>query len=404
MKKLIKTNNTKTLFALLFFSLFFFSAKLFSQQSLVKKNKIAVLCPLYLDSAFTDYSYNLGNNNMPQYILTGLDFYNGVMLAVDSLNKEHINAEVWIYDTKKKNTDINAILQSMKVLNFSLILASFTSPAEQKTVSDFSFANNIPVISVTYPNDAGITANPYFVMLNSTLKTHVTGIYNYTAQNFLYNKPIFVTKAGALESKIATDFKANDTLTKNHLQYRVMQLNNTVYFNDLKPYLDSNRQNTIICGSLNSDFALSLVKALGNNPQYKTTLIGMPNWDGMRKLLNNSFNNVNIVYSTAFNFDTTDAVVQTISTEYKAKFFARPSDLVYKGFYAMYRYTHLVNDYENELIGHLSDTSGQTKNGFLVQPVLITAQSMVPDYQENKNLFFVKKNKGVIVTITQLKK
>ena len=386
-----------------FFSFLLASVSLSAQEIQPKKNKIAVLCPLYLDSAFTGYTYNLGNNNMPQYILTGLDFYNGVMLAVDTLNKEHINAEVWVYDTKKKNTDISAILQSMKVLNFSLILASFTSPAEQKTVSDFSFANNIPVISVTYPNDAGIAANPYFIMLNSTLKTHINGIYNYVAQNFIAARPLFVTRAGLLENKIAADFKANDSLGKNHFQYRVMQLNNNVFFKDLKPYLDSTRQNTIICGSLSSDFALSLVKALGNNPQYKTTLIGMPNWDGMRKILNNTFNNVDIVYSTTFNYDTTDAVVQTINTEYKAKFFARPSDLVYKGFYAMYHYTHLMNEYANELIGHLSDTSNQAKTGFLIKPVSLSALSMVPDYQENKNLFFVKKNKGAVVSITQLK-
>ena len=389
--------------AICFFSFLFASARLPAQNLQSKKNKIAVLCPLYLDSAFTGYTYNLGNNNMPQYILTGLDFYNGVMLAVDSLNKEHINAEVWVYDTKKKNTDISAILQSMKVLNFSLILASFTSAAEQKTVSDFSFANNIPVISVTYPNDAGIAANPYFIMLNSTLKTHINGIYNYVAQNFIAAKPLFVTRAGLLENKIAADFKANDSLGKNHFQYRVMQLNNDIFFKDLKPYLDSTRQNTIICGSLSNDFALSLVKALGNNPQYKTTLIGMPNWDGIRKLLNNTFDNVDIVYSTAFNYNTTDAVVQTINTEYKAKFFARPSDLVYKGFYAMYHYTHLMNEYPNELIGHLSDTSNQAKTGFLIKPVSLSALSMLPDYQENKNLFFVKKNKGAVVSVTQLK-
>jgi hypothetical protein len=101
--------------------------------------KIAVLAPLYLDTAFNDYTYQLGNKNIPQYIIAGLDFYNGVMLAVDALQKEHANIEVWIYDTKKKGTDINTILKGMAIQNFSLIIASLNNTDEQKAVSDFSF-------------------------------------------------------------------------------------------------------------------------------------------------------------------------------------------------------------------------------------------------------------------------
>ncbi len=179
-----------------------------------KKTTVAVLCPLYLDSAFNGYTYVLGKNSMPQFLLSGLDFYNGIMMAVEELNKENVNAEVWVYDTKKKNSDINELLKSMKVLDLSLIIGSFSSGQEQKAVSDFSFENNIPVVSVTYPNDAGIIANPYFILLNSTLKTHVDGVYKYLQQNYAYSKPVFITKYGSLENKIASDFKANDNTTK----------------------------------------------------------------------------------------------------------------------------------------------------------------------------------------------
>ena len=367
------------------------------------KVKIAVLSPLYLDSAFDGYSYKLGNSNMPQYVITGLDFYNGVMLAVDSLNKENIDAEVWIYDTKKKGSDINTIMQSMKFLNFSLIIASLTSGNEQKTVSDFSFANNIPVVSVTFPNDAGLSANPYYIMLNPTLKTHVNSIYQYVQQNFVFNKPLFVTKYGSLENKIAADFRANDSLVRNHFAYRMLALTNDIEFDKMQSYLDSTKPNTIICGSMDDKFVLSLVKAIGENPQYRATLIGMPNWDGMRKIFNNDYDNIDIVYTTPFNYSITDNIVQNITAKYKAKFFARPSDMVYKGFEAMYHNTHLVLEYGNQYISHASDTTYKWKNHFMLQPVVLNSQSQVPDYLENKNLYFIKKNGQAVVSVTQLK-
>ena len=71
----------------IFFAIQFFAGNYLFAQS-PQPQKIAVLAPLYLDDAFSDYSYQLGNKSIPQYILTGLDFYNGVMLAVEDLQKE----------------------------------------------------------------------------------------------------------------------------------------------------------------------------------------------------------------------------------------------------------------------------------------------------------------------------
>ncbi len=394
-------NDYKQIFTLLLLVLFLgVQPPAFAQNN--RKVTVAVLCPLNIDEAFNGYSYTLGNSSMPQYLLTGLDFYNGVMLAVDSLNAERMNVDVWIYDTKKKDASIKEILQGMKVLNFSLIVASLTSGDEQKAVSDFSFANNIPVISVTYPNDAGVISNPYFIMLNSTLKTHVDGIYKYVQQNYASSKPVFITRTGGLEDKIKSDFKANDT-AKNKLRYSMVQLNNDVYFDNIKPYLDSTRQNLVICGSLNSSFAQSLIDALGDNPSYSVTVIGMPNWDGFSRLYKKEYPNVDIVYSTPFLYRTSTDRVQKLSSAYRSKFNARPSDLVFKGFEAMYRYTHLAANYTNEFIGHVSDAKYEWNNVFKIKPVWLTSESLLPDYLENKNLYFIQKSKQSIVSVTQVR-
>jgi hypothetical protein len=71
-----------------------------ASRSLHKPLKIAIFAPVYLDSAFEGPIYKLGKNNLPRYMLPGLDFYNGAMMAVDSLNKEHAAVEVLFFDTK----------------------------------------------------------------------------------------------------------------------------------------------------------------------------------------------------------------------------------------------------------------------------------------------------------------
>ncbi len=390
----------KQKFIVLFGLLIIFGCNVFGQQ--IAPQKIAVLAPLYLDSAFNDYTYELGNKYIPQYILPGLDFYNGVMLAVDGLQKEHANIEVWVYDTKKEDSDINTILKGMVFQKFSLIIASLNNPIEQKAVSDFSFNYNIPVVSATYPNDANVSDNPFFILLNSTLKTHVDGVYKYVQQNYFNLKPVFITRNEPLEQRIFEDYKANNPSIFN-LKYRTLTLNTEdVSINNLAPYLDSTRNNVLVCGSLNTAVASGIAKTLCENPQFKTTLVGMPNWDGIHQLNKPDCDNLEIVYSTPFNYSRTDSLGYNLSLTYLNKFYARPNDMVYKGYEAMYHFTHLLLDYKNDFINHLSENKYIVSNNFYIRPVMAQDSSFVPSYLENQNLYFVKKINGQVVSVSPL--
>src|SRR5436853_3678077 len=142
---------------LLFFSLFARSA-----DTVQLPVRIAVLAPLNLDSAFEGYEYKLSNTKIPQYFLSGLEFYNGVMLAIDSLQKENANIEVWIFDTHKANKSTQQLTDEMQPMHFSLIVASISNASEQRIISEFSAKNSIPVISATFPNDINLENNPFF--------------------------------------------------------------------------------------------------------------------------------------------------------------------------------------------------------------------------------------------------
>ena len=74
-------------------------------------------------------------------------------------------------------------------------------------LADFALQKNIPFISATYPNDAGITGNPFLVIMNSTLKAHCDAIYSYILQNHGTDKIYLCRKKGAQEDMVASYFK-----------------------------------------------------------------------------------------------------------------------------------------------------------------------------------------------------
>jgi hypothetical protein len=136
---------------------FLFSA--IAQDTAIRQPlKIAVFAPVYLDSAFKGNDYKLSNtNSLPRYMLPGLDFYNGVLLAIDSLQAEHAQLEVLFYDSKSLTQPLPQVLLKPELNGVSLLIASFNTRNEIKLLADFALNKNIPLISATYPNHTAYT-------------------------------------------------------------------------------------------------------------------------------------------------------------------------------------------------------------------------------------------------------
>ncbi|HUP12065.1 MAG TPA: hypothetical protein VM187_07635 [Niastella sp.] len=374
--------------------LFVFSA-LFAQDSAFKPLKIAVFAPVYLDSAFDGNDYKLGNtNSLPRYMLPGLDFYNGISLAIDSLNAEHARLEVLFYDSKGAAEPLNQVLQKPELTGISMIIASFNSRNEIKPVADFALQKNIPLVSVTYPNDGGLTANPFFVLINPTLPTHCEGLYHYLQRVYPTSSMVMFRKKGPGEDLIQSEFAAMARQTAGvPLKIKTVELPDGFTAQQVASYLDSTRQNIVICGSLNEIFGVSLVKALDESKNYSCIAIGMPTWDALKELDKVA---TEIIYSTPFtyNYLRKDKTGQQLVARYRTRFQGRPSDMVFKGFEAMYHFGRLLLKHNSSLISNLSDKDFGVFNEFDIQPVRLNKEHVLPDYLENKKLYFIRKAGG----------
>jgi hypothetical protein len=316
-------------------------------QAQTKKWKVLVFAPVYIDSAFDGNTYKLGNTNLPRNILPGLDFYNGIMLAVDSLNKENQPLDIYFFDTKSASEPIDIILDKEEVKDAALIIAAFNNRNEIKDIADFALQKKIPLISMTYPNDGGVVTNPFFALVNPTLKI----------------------KTILLQDSFTT----------------VQVLNN----------LDSNKQNIIVCGSLNETFGTNLIKAISSNKKYKATIIGSPTWDALKDIGKEA----DIIYTTPYNYQRTDKTAMAIANNYRNIYAGRPSDMVFKAFEALYRFGKLLVRYGNNTINHLSDKDIKIFNEFDFHPVRFKKESTQPDYLENKKIYFVRKVDGQIKSV-----
>jgi hypothetical protein len=375
--------------------LFLYSFTLTFAQN-TPKQKIAVFVPLYLDSAFDAYNTYRYDKNFPKFINPGLEFYEGVQLALDSLTKEKVPLEVFVYDTRSVQRNL---LEQINEIDTAIgLIIAHANAQENWVLAGEANLRKIPYINVNLPNDGGIVNNPYFVMLNPSLRTHVESVYRYLQKYNPLNTITVLRKKGQMEDLIKTyldDYSKSTASVPLKLKY--VDLIDSFTVKQLRSMLDSNRQNTFIAASLDDNFNRRLITQLAlAGRSYKTSIIGMPTLDNLDKEFSkNEFKGPEIIYCNPFYNAKTDKISTDINNHFNTKMYARPSDMIFRGYEVMWKYSKLLAEYKTDLSSNLNNKSNKVFTDFDIQPVL-NKQTMTMEYFENKKLYFIKWQDGVV--------
>jgi hypothetical protein len=363
-----------------------------------KKQKIALFTPLYLDSVFKGSNYQYGKK-FPRYALQGIDFVQGAQLALDSFPINQSFTELYIFDVKSDSASIETLINNHSLDSMQLIIGA-VKDNELTQLANFSLRKKIPFISATYPNDGGITNNPYYIILNSTLKSHCEAIFSYLLQNQNNSKIIHVRQTGSQEDRVAGYINnINKQENKALLQIKTINLDSNLSL--IKTLLDSTQKNYIICGSLDEDFATSIASILSNvSKKYDITLIGMPNWEGFSAFGKNhkeTLKDFPVYFTSAFFNPKTDSYSKILQDAYLQIYKGKPSEAAYRGFEIMYVFSRILNLFPSEFLEHINDHLFTVFSDYNLLPVKLNNQSPGIDYYENKHLFFIKKVNGQAV-------
>ena len=250
---------------------------------------------------------------------------------------------------------------------------------------------------MSVPNDGGTTNNPFFVVLNSTLRTQAEGIYKYIQRYYAIEPIVVFRKRGASEDQLRTYFDDYGKVTMSvPLRMKYVDLPDSFTVNQLKSHLDSVHRTLCIAGSLDVNFGRRLAVQLASiNAHYPSIVMGMPTWDGIKDFNRPEFKGLEIIYSTPFYHSKTDKVSIGITNYFNTVMYGRPTDMVFRGYEVTWKFAKLLLQYGKDLSSNLTSKQYKTFTDFDIQP-MINKQNRTLDYFENKKLYFVKLQDGVI--------
>ena len=118
-----------------------------------------------VDSVIEDSQQEIHSCQFYQNSEQYLHFYEGVLIAVDSMRKNGMNIELYVFDTKRDKHTVDSLVATHTFLNLDLIIGPIY-PNLQTPVADFAAKNRIPMVSPLSSNSSITDHNPFFFQVN----------------------------------------------------------------------------------------------------------------------------------------------------------------------------------------------------------------------------------------------
>lgn len=252
-----------------------------------------------------------------------MEFYQGALLAIDSLKSEGISVKVHTYDTGRDNQKLSGILGKQELTKMDLIIGPLTYNAESiEKTAQFALKNQIKMVSPVSPNIKSVLANPYFFQVNANETYNIDAIMKYIGNTYEKRNIILVNSGRGTDKDTFTLFKNKLTALYPN-QFKVFN-----YGGDPKKIsieFSKDKDNIVIIPSEHEATVSSLLNVFSKHSQsLSIKVIGMPIWAIFKGLNQDLLYSFEYQYATSFYVDLTAPITKSFMNKYKLYYKSLP--------------------------------------------------------------------------------
>lgn len=265
------------------------------------------------------------------------EFYEGALIALDSLKKLGFKTKFYIYDTERNPITVrNEVIPELRRVNPDIIIG----PVYQenlKVISEFSAQNQIPFVSPIFNNPWLIETNPYMFQVipegSEEIKEASDFISGFTNRNIL-----LIHRGDSLFVNNIYDFRDNLYRSVNESDaYDNIFINELIYNDSIKPDLESmlrrDMPNLIVIPSPREIYVIPLLTKLNQLARrYDIQIFGTSQWQQFRNVDDDYFYNLRVHYYTPFYIDYSDSHVKAFISKYRKWYNHEPVQVTPKGY------------------------------------------------------------------------
>jgi LysM repeat protein/ABC-type branched-subunit amino acid transport system substrate-binding protein len=330
----------------------FIPAPVFDSTSIKPAYKVALMLPFFLkENKVALETENITASDIFGMSAYALEFYEGFMVAIDSLKNEGLNLKLFVYDTENDTAVTAMILKKPELKSVDLIVGPMYYKNFVKA-ADFAKKNKINIVTPVKQSNKILLGNAYVSKVATSSPLLVKRFSEYCHSNWSKHNIILINHEGeeddATIQTFLKSFKTSMLDSKDSTMQSVP--NELIYgaksFSNLKNNLNELKMNVIYIPSENQAFITSLISSLHEiKGDYKFTLVFNENVLNYDNLEVTHLHDLNVHALTSEFVDPEAKEVK----EFKEQFYNRnkhlPSKFSYLGYDVGYFYLSLLNQF-----------------------------------------------------------
>lgn len=304
----------------------------------------------------TDTTLAINGVNIDSKALGFLEFYEGALLAIDSLQRKGMNIELYVFDVSNQRM-INALLQMDEFRDLDLIIGP-VYPELQEAVASFAAKNRIPMISPLSQAGNFEQNNSWYFKVNPTKEYQLEQTAAYIAEEF-QSKNFFLLKVNGSsasgEAKLAQMSRerlAGRSGKRLYHEYSFQQQG----AHAIKPLLDETGENIFIIPTDNeAQVSMTVTNLTALAEHYNIVLMGTSALPKLKSIQTENYHRIRLRYLSPYFVDYNNSLVRRFVGQYRNAFSAEPSQFSFQGFDVSYYFLSALYRYGKDFRGCLPE-------------------------------------------------
>ncbi len=270
--------------------------------------------------------FAVGPSTSTQASARFVEYYEGLLLAVDSLKGQGYNINLSVYDTGSGTAQLKSILEEEDLLNANLIIGAVQTE-QISPIADFAAKHSINyVIPFTSKND-DVLSNAHVMQIN-TPQSYLYSNAVKEACSIFGNDNIIFVNTGDREQKDDFIHTLKSEMKQKRVAWKEMHYSSDTFSADIEKLLSRDHRNVVIplsssleaINKLKSTLrVLSDVNSEGKVP-YEITMFGYPEWQTYTRDCLDDFYALNVYIYSGFYADNLSPEVHNFYSSYKKWF------------------------------------------------------------------------------------
>lgn len=313
--------------------------------------RVALYMPLYLDDIYEIKIKDYKEEGWPEQRFKSLNyihFYEGFLLALDSLEKQGLNAEVFVYDTKGSPEVMKKLIAKPKFKTFDLIFGPFMDELVP-IVATAAKPHSINVISPVSYEMKQVIGNPHLIKLFPPVNYQINRIVDFVANEYKLSNIVFVYSSAneqaqlnsIIQKMLARKFGIQDSL----YPWKTVDYDKEGYAK-VKEYLKADKNNLVFCLHKGEARINRFVTRLnGLREDFDITVLGSNEWETYRSIESLYLNNLKYISFTDYLVEYDDVRVKSFVRKFTSEYKTWPHKAAFKGFDVGYFFLTALHNY-----------------------------------------------------------